>query len=114
MSEKVADLDAMLADRADEGLADVTIEPWGTFRVRGLKRGEVLAMQKATGTDPAKIERVMIARAVVSPLMSEAQVARWQEIAPAGELQPLTETIEVLSGIADREVARRIQQFREG
>lgn len=108
------DLEALLADRPEgDNLADVTIEPWGTFRVRGLKRGEVLAMQKLTGDDPAKIEQVMLAKALVDPPMTREQVARWQEVAPAGELQPLQETIEVLSGIASGAVKERIKRFRE-
>lgn len=89
--------------------ADVEIPGLGTVTVRGLTRVEVLSVRKATDNDPAAVdgprllvlERKLIAAGMVEPEMSEADVHRWQDVAPAGQLEPITEKIQELSGLLE-------------
>lgn len=83
---------------------DVTIFVNGrpvTVRVRGLSRAEVLALQKHTGSGRGLLEIKMLALAMVNPRMTEGDVREWQEAAPAGELEPVTDAVEELSGVND-------------
>lgn len=101
------DKDLLFKSRLDE--ADVDIPGVGTVRVRGLSRVEVIAMRKATDNDPDTldgkralvIERKLIAAAMVDPKLTESEVARWQDAAPAGELEPVTARISELSGMVE-------------
>lgn len=89
--------------------ADVDVPGVGTVRVRGLSRAEVMAIRKATDNDPATLdgqrvlvlERKMISLAMVDPKLTEAEVKLWQDAAPAGELQPVADRIQELSGLAE-------------
>lgn len=100
------DREALFKPRLEE--AEVDLEGMGTVRVRGLSRGEVIAMRKATDTEAnldgpraLVIERKMIALAMIDPKLTETEVARWQEAAPAGELEPVTAKIQELSGLSE-------------
>lgn len=78
--------------------ADVDVPGLGvTVRVRGLSRAEAMQIQKLEGT--AAIERAMLAMALVDPQLSEGEVRQWQEAAPAGELEPITDKVAELSGM---------------
>lgn len=81
--------------------ADVTLDLEGigeeTFRVRALSRAEALEVQKADGV--AAVEQRMLAFGLLVPRFTEGQIREWQEAAPAGELDPLTERIAELSGM---------------
>jgi hypothetical protein len=88
--------------------ADYEIPGSGTVRVRGLSRVEVLVQRKATdseanldGPRALVLERKMLALAMVDPQLTEAEVGQWQAAAGAGELQPLVELIQELSGLAE-------------
>jgi hypothetical protein len=84
----------------------------GTFRIRGLSRGEVLAAQ---ADDPrlAVFERRLLARGIVDPKLTETDVGRWQEASPSGEMEPLIARIQLLSGIG-REVEKgAYESFRD-
>lgn len=103
----------LLAPRAttDSGMPedDVEVPGIGTVRVRGLSRKEVLAVRKATDNDTAKIdgprilvlERKMVAAAMLDPEMTEAEVAEWQDVSGAGEMEPVIEKIQKLSGLME-------------
>ena len=92
------DKELLFKPRTEE--ADVEIPGVGTFRVRGLTRHEVLSAQgRAKGAE--QIERVMLAMGVVDPKLTEDEVARWQRVAPAGEMEPVTSMIQQLSGMAE-------------
>jgi hypothetical protein len=107
------DREKLLAPRADtpSGLPEdqVEVPGVGTVRVRGLSRDEVVGIRKATDNDPATVdgkralvlERKMIALAMIDPELSEADAGQWQRIAPAGELEPVTDKIQELSGLAE-------------
>jgi hypothetical protein len=105
---------------------DVPIEGVGTVRVRGLSRAEAVHVQLAG--DPLERDRRVLAQGLVDPdfmlpfpvLHSIgdkpcgkcAPVGQWQECAPAGELEPVSERITQLSGLADRaavEVNRELE-----
>lgn len=105
-------LDALLSQETDQ-TADVEIEPFGTFTVKGLTRGEVLAMRQNQSADLAALERKMLVKALLEPKMSDGQLRKWQEVAPAGQMQPLIEAVEVLSGMREGEVKENIKQFPE-
>jgi hypothetical protein len=99
------DKEALFRPRLPED--DVQVPGVGTVRVRGLSRVEVLQARKATdeatmdGPRMLTLERKMLAAALVDPALSEAEVGKWQAVAPAGELVPLIQAIERLSGLSD-------------
>lgn len=85
---------------------DVNIPGVGTVRVRALSRAEVLMVRKATdlagdvdGPRALVLERKMLAAAMVEPALTESEVGRWQQASAAGELEPVTEAIQRLSGM---------------
>lgn len=68
--------------------------------VRALTRREILRAQKLhDGTDIELIERAMLAIAIVDPVMTEDDIATWQDVSPAGELEPVTDAVSELSKI---------------
>lgn len=86
--------------------ADVTIPGVGIVRVRALSRAEVLLVRKATdlagdvdGPRALVLERKMVAAAMVDPVLTESEVGRWQAASAAGELEPVSEAIQRLSGM---------------
>lgn len=85
---------------------DVEVPGIGTVRVRGLKRGEVIAQRKATdnaesidGPRTLVLERKMLAMALVKPEMTEAEVREWQEVSGAGEMDPVMRKVQELSNM---------------
>lgn len=89
--------------------ADVEVPGLGvTVRVRGLSRVEVLAMRKATdnentldGPRVLVLERKMLAAGMVDPELTEAEAGRWQAASAAGELEPVVNKIQELSGLLE-------------
>lgn len=79
--------------------ADVEIDGLGVFRVRGLSRAEVLAVQQAQGS-AAQTERKMLSTALVDPRLTEREVGLWQEASEAGEIEPVTNKVVELSGMS--------------
>lgn len=88
---------ALFAERLPRG--EVEIPNVGTVTVRGLSRIELLLAGKLSDQGPAAMERRMLAFAMVDPEMSEGDVERWQQSAPAGEIQPIVAKVNELSGI---------------
>lgn len=97
-------LDGILKERllkARVPEATVTIEGVGDLRLRGLRRGEMFAIKKATdGKDLEAYEIKLLAVGVIEPKLTEAEVRRWYKAAPAGELEPVVEKLVELSGLA--------------
>nr|UXE44749.1 hypothetical protein Hi04_10k_c361_00013 [uncultured bacterium] len=97
------DKSALFADRLPE--AEVEIPGVGIVRVRGLTRAEVLKVRKATdsenmdGDRALVLERKLLAKAMVDPELTEAEVGQWQEKATPGELEPVIEKVQELSGL---------------
>lgn len=102
---------ALLAARGI-GTETVTLEGVGDVVVRPLTRGEVLALQKQGEQDPDVMEQKLLAIALVEPKLTEADVKEWQAVAPAGELEPITEAVERLSGLRRTEVKDQMKRFR--
>lgn len=76
--------------------------------VRGLSRGTVLRLRKATdrednidGVRALTLECKMLAAAMVDPVMTEKEVQEWQEKGAAGELDPLIEKIQSMSAMTE-------------
>ena len=84
--------------------ADVDVPGIGTVRVRGLTRTEAMSTTRGIKSEAdaterrALIERRMLAIGLVDPVLTEDEVRRWQDASPAGELEPVTDKINQLSG----------------
>lgn len=94
----------------DSGMpeGEVEIPGKGTVRVRGLSRYEVMLMRKATdgvdsidGSRALVIEQAMLSMAMVEPPATKEEVAAWQKVAMAGELEPIVNKVQELSGMLD-------------
>jgi hypothetical protein len=92
------DKDQLFVRRIPE--QDVVIPGVGTVRVRALTRDEALSL---TGKEmPQKrMERQMLAMALVAPRLTEEEVGQWQRQSGAGELQVVVQTITALSGLTE-------------
>ena len=96
---------ALFKNRLPE--ADVDLPGVGTVRLRGLTRAEVLMVRKATdnenmdGDRALVLEKKLIAKAMVDPELTEGEVSRWQNTATPGELEPVIEKIQELSGLLE-------------
>jgi hypothetical protein len=99
------DKDLLLKPRLPE--ADVDLPGVGVVRVRALTRGEVMLVRKATDSEAMDgprvlvLERKLLAKAMVDPPLTEAEVGQWQEASVAGELEPVVETVQRLSGMLE-------------
>lgn len=100
--------------------ADLEIPGVGTVRVRGLSRAEVMVMRKATdtmenmdGPRALVLERKLIAAAMVEPQLTEAEVGQWQKAAAAGELEPVVQKVQELSGMLGNAAKEAVQTFRD-
>jgi hypothetical protein len=91
------DKSALTAPRVPTG--EVEIPGVGTITVRGLTRFELLLAGKTGGDDAALMERKMLAFAMVDPEMSEKDVEAWQKASPAGEMMPVVNLVNRLSGV---------------
>lgn len=95
--------DLLLKGRLSE--ETVELPGVGTVRVRGLSRREVLEVRKKTDDDAIDgpralaLERHMVAAAMVDPVLTEDDVAAWQEAGGAGELDIIGGVIQRLSGL---------------
>lgn len=77
---------------------DIALPGVGTVRVRALSRSEALLVSDRE-MSTAKMEQLLLSMAMVDPEMSEADVLAWQDAAGAGELEPVTQVIQRLSGL---------------
>jgi hypothetical protein len=86
--------------------ADVPLRK-GKVRVRALTRAEVMIVRSSVKSiedaikRTAELERKMLAKAMVSPAMNVAQVERWQETSAAGEIEPVVQVVQGLSGLLE-------------
>lgn len=89
---------------------DVELEGLGTFRYRALSRAEVLSM-RGKEVQFADMERDLLSAALVDPALTPDEVRQWQEASPAGELEPLTNAIMRLSGLAAESAKDVVKRF---
>lgn len=111
-----ADKAKLLAKRSDTPTGfpeeDVEIPGFGTVRVRGLSRFEVLHLQNGPRSALA-LEQRTVAMGLVDPVMSEDEVKQWQKVAAAGELDILSQTIGRLSGMFEKSTKKAYQDFED-
>lgn len=86
----------LFARRLDE--EDVEIPGVGTVRVRALTRDEALKVN-GVELEQAELERRLLAWALVDPVLTEDEVAKWQAASNAGEIEHVTRVITRLSGM---------------
>jgi len=110
------DLEKLLAPRADTATGlpedDVEVPGVGTLRVRGLSRDEVFGTQQTKGGVGAQ-ERQILHLGVLDPELSVAQAGKWQQVSPAGEIEPVVDRIRQLSGMADDADKQAMLGFRD-
>jgi hypothetical protein len=104
------DKDALLKSSIPE--REVEIPGKGTVRVRGLSRHEYLQMGIIGKEDLDKAEIYMLRLGLVDPSLSSAEVAQWRREAAAGEVDPVTDAINALSGLGEHAVRDAAQSFR--
>lgn len=109
------DLSALTApDQLDE--ADVPLRK-GKVRVRGLTRAEVMRVRSSVSSvadaikRTAELERKMLAKAMVNPAMTIPDVERWQEASAAGEIEPVVQKVQELSGLLDGAAKEAYREF---
>ena len=103
------DKDLLLKARLPEGQHE--IPGVGVVRFRALTRGEALEI---VGKEMpyADMERRLLSAALVDPQLTEDDVKAWQDAAPAGELEPICEAIQKLSGLEEVAAKAAYQSFR--
>lgn len=106
----ITDLDVLIGGRtlAEE---DVPVGALGTVRIRALSRSEVLELRGQGAQSVKVMERRLMAAAMVAPAMTEAQVGQWQDASAAGELEPVTQAVMRLSGIAVTSAKEAVARF---
>jgi hypothetical protein len=105
------DVGALLAERF--GVVDVELPTLGgSVKVRPLTRSEALKL-RGVELEVDEMERQLLALAMVEPKLTEDQVRQWQDVSPAGELEPVAETIIRISGMAQDAGKAAYADFRE-
>ena len=102
--------DALLARRF--GVHDVEVKDVGIVQVRPLSRAEALELQ-GVELPVAEIERRLLAKALVSPRLTEDEVGCWQANSPADEIEPVANEIARLSGMVPESAKEAVKTFRD-
>ena len=71
----------------------------GEVRVRGLSRSD--AIRVSVQKSPEDQEATLVALGMVEPTLTVDDVREWQRVAPAGDLQAVSERIGELSGMTE-------------
>lgn len=103
---------ALLASRGI-GTRMVDVPGVGEVEVRGLTRAEALYFQQAGAADQVEMECRLLSVAMVNPALTKDEVAEWQKVASAGELEPISQAIQELSGLKVTALKEEMQQFRD-
>lgn len=90
---------------------DFTMDSGLTVRIRPLLRSEVLAVNKMSGLGTDQKEQKYLAKAMVLPRMTEADVRKWQEASAAGDLEELVERVQVISGLTKKGAKATAEEF---
>lgn len=101
---------SLLARRLGDG--EHEIPGFGTVKIRGLSRAEVLELQTIEG-GAAVTDRRMVALAMVEPALTEDEVRIWQENSHPHEIEGLTLAIAELSGMGAGAPKSGISRVRE-
>lgn len=76
---------------------EVEIPDVGTITVRGLSAGEV---KQWKGRPEREVERMVLATAMVDPVLTPEEVDEWAEAAPFGHLVEVLQAVYDLSGVS--------------
>lgn len=99
---------ALFTDRLPH--AEIPIDGVGTITIRALNRAELLLASKGIDEDDPhrvlKMERRMLSMALTDPVISEKDAERWQLASKAGEIKPVMEMINQLSGIGSPDAVK--------
>lgn len=118
MSEKkmdAADVKAILLGKREQETRDIELPRLGlTVTVRALTRAEAMRVV-GRPMDPDEMERALLVMALTFPSLNADEVRQWQKASPAGELQPVVEAIQDISGLgaADTAVKEGIARFHD-
>ncbi|MFG1800193.1 hypothetical protein ACGFI4_08470 [Micromonospora carbonacea] len=104
------DKEALFRPRCPE--QDVELPGVGTVRVRGLTRGEIVEISKGVN-EGRDMEPRSLSLALVDPQLTEDEARRLIEVAPFGDVELLTTTVNELSGIAGRAAKEAYKSPRE-
>lgn len=109
---------ALLAgDPADVDVTEEVKTHAGVVVVRGLTRAETLklnGLRDVGELSVAEWEQGMVSKAMISPTMTVAEVAAWQEIDKAGgPLGDVTDAIARLSGLSQGADKSRVSRARK-
>lgn len=88
---------------------EVEIPDVGTVTVRGLSAGEI---KRWKGLPEAEVERLVVATAMVDPVLTLDEVDEWAENAPFGHLVDVLQAIYDLSGVSAGAAKRGIPGLR--
>lgn len=91
---------------------DVEIEGVGTIRIRSLSRAEALEVRGVEMSIEA-LERKVLSLACIDPVLTEDEVAEWQNASAANELEAVMNAIIELSGMAKSSPKEAMKSFRE-
>lgn len=91
---------------------EVTVEGIGVFTVRGLSRAEVLRIQDIAKGDSLITEQLIVSMGSVDPQLTQDEVAQWQAVALATEMDPVSTAIAELSGLSARADKETYRSFR--
>jgi hypothetical protein len=84
----------------ERGLPEADVEtPLGTMRVRALSQAEAHMVNQVSGTEAR--DRRILALGLVDPVLTEAEVGKWQTARPAGEVTNVALKVAELSGMLE-------------
>lgn len=98
---------------------EVDLPGKGSVRVRALTRAEVMRVRSSVKSIEdaikrvAELERKMLALAMVEPALTEEEVLRWQEASLAGEMEPVVQRVQELSGLIEGAAKEAYREFEE-
>ena len=102
------DKNALLARRLGEG--EHEIPGFGTVRVRGMSREELLEWRNLDG---AVGDRKMLAACLLDPVLTEDEVAIWEKHATPAEIKGVVDVILELSGLGKGATKSGVSGVRE-
>lgn len=92
------DKDALFERHLDE--EDVPLPRGGSVRVRALTRDEALKVSDKE-MSRKRMEQIILAKAMVDPVMTEDEIGKWQRASAAGEIQKVADVVQRLSGMVE-------------
>jgi hypothetical protein len=89
--------------------SNLHIEGVGVVRIRSLSRAIALRLQEQDSN--VERERYALRHGLVSPSLTNTEIKQWQESAPAGFIEPITNAILKLSGMLEESEKEAVERF---